>query len=66
MEEVDITGAWVKVLQNAIAVGPAQTAELEDGDSVKTIHRSSKVRAVNAESRGAYGTDSVSSIHQSG
>lgn len=60
MEEVDITGAWV------VDVGQAQTAdELRDGDSAKTIHRSSKVRVVNVESRGACRTDSVSSIHQS-
>lgn len=37
-----------------LAVGQARTAdELGDGDSFKTIHRSSKVRVVNVESRSA-------------
>lgn len=49
-----------------LAVGQAQTAdELGDGESFKTIHRSSKVRVVNVESRSANRTDAVSSIHQS-
>lgn len=66
MEEVDITGVWVGVFQNAIAVGQAQTAdELGDGDNVKTTHLSSRAKVVNLESRVACRTDSVSSIHQS-
>lgn len=55
-----------KSFRMRLAVGQAQTAdELGDGESFKTIHRSSKVGLVNVESRSAYRTHAVSSIHQS-